>query len=97
MNEQQRKALLESSWQLHAVVEDAYLKHSAVAGDDDWPEKQRLLLADMALHLLQTATSADKLNTDKLTNNLYSILTISDQFITHTDLKETADKLFTSS
>lgn len=94
MNEKQRKELLETSWRLHDMVENEYLNHNAVVGDDKWLDKQRLLLADMALHLLQTATNEGDIKLDKLTNNLYSILTISDQFIKQPDLKETADKLY---
>ncbi len=96
MNEKQRKEVLDTSWHLHSIVESEYLNHSAVSGDEDWQEKQRLLLADMALHLLQTATNDGEIKLDKLTNNLYSILTISDQFIEQANLKETADKLYPS-
>lgn len=94
MNEKQRKQLIDSSWQLHDIVENAYLQHPAKQGDPQWLEKQRLLLADMALHLLQTTSHAGEMNLEKLTNNLYAILTISDQFIDEVDLKHTADSLF---
>ena len=51
-------------------------------------------MADMALHLLQTTISTNPLQIDKLRNNLYAILTISDQFIPHKGLKEKAEELF---
>jgi hypothetical protein len=68
-------------------VETAYLNINATKGDDEWLEKQRILLADMALHLLQTALNPSELEHDKLKNNLYSILTISDQFLPNIGLK----------
>ncbi|MBC3767039.1 hypothetical protein [Neptunicella marina] len=94
MDEQQKQQILDISWQLHAMVEQAYIDHRAKKGDDNWLDKQRLLLADMALHLLQTAIKPDDIALDKLTNNLNAILTISDDFLPHAGLKQATDKLY---
>lgn len=94
MNEAQRKALIDTSWQMHDTVEKSYMENAAVKGSDDWLEKQRILLADMALHLLQTALKPNDIDHDKLKNNLHSILTISDQFLPEAELKKATDKLF---
>jgi len=94
VNEVERQNLIQKSWEIHNVVETAYLNINVTKGDDAWLEKQRILLADMALHLLQTALNPGELEHDKLKNNLYSILTISDQFLPNTGLKNAADKLY---
>ena len=94
MTPEQQKHIIDTSWQLHDIVERAYLDHPATKGDDEWLEKQRLLLADMALHLLQTATNPDDIKLDKLTNNIHAILTIADQFLPHAELSKAKDKLY---
>ena len=94
MNNAQRHAMIEASQAMHAEVEQSVLKHPARRQDDNWQEKQRLLLADMALHLLQTALTPGALQTDKLKNNLHAILTISDQFLPHAELKRATDKIY---
>ncbi|MBD1581334.1 hypothetical protein [Pseudoalteromonas sp. S16_S37] len=94
MDKQQRQDILTLSWSIHDDVEQAVLKHPASENDADWPQKQRLLLADMALHLLQTALKPGELQKDKLANNLNAILTLSDSFIEHVDLKAVSDKLY---
>jgi hypothetical protein len=94
MDKQQRQDILKLSWSIHDDVEQAVLKHPASQNDESWPEKQRLLLADMALHLLQTALKPGELQKDKLTNNLNAILTLSDDFIEHVDLKEVSNRLY---
>ncbi|CAH9055319.1 hypothetical protein PSECIP111951_01217 [Pseudoalteromonas holothuriae] len=94
MDKQQRQDILTLSWSIHDDVEQAVLKHPASSNDENWQEKQRLLLADMALHLLQTALKPGDLQTDKLTNNLNAILTLSNDFIEHVDLKAVTDKLY---
>ena len=76
MNNDERLSILETSWELHSQVEASYLQNQATHGDDTWVEKQRILLADMALHLLQTSISPGELELDKLRNNLHAILTI---------------------
>ena len=94
MNDIERNELIKTSWQLHSLVEDSYLNNPATKGDEQWLEKQRILLADMAIHLLQTAMKPGSIELDKLKNNLHSILTITDQFLPHSGLKEATDKLY---
>ncbi|MDC8831339.1 hypothetical protein [Alteromonas gilva] len=94
MNNAQRQAIIDTSWALHAKVEQSVLAHPARRQDDNWHEKQRLLLADMALHLLQTAVTPGELQIDKLQNNLHAILTISDAFLPHAELKQATDKIY---
>ncbi|BBN81880.1 hypothetical protein PA25_18650 [Pseudoalteromonas sp. A25] len=94
MDKQQVQDILTMSWSIHDDVEQAILKHPAGVNDADWPQKQRLLLADMALHLLQTALKPGELQKDKLKNNLNAILTLSDGFIEHVDLKAVSDSLY---
>jgi hypothetical protein len=94
MNDSERQQLIQISWELHRIVEDSYLTHTAAKGDEDWLEKQRILLADMAIHLLQTAIKPDALETEKLKNNLHAILTIADQFLPRAELKKATEKLY---
>jgi hypothetical protein len=94
MNDIEREALIKKSWELHHLVEKSYLENPAVKGDNEWLEKQRILLADMALHLLQTAMHPGSIELDKLQNNIHSILTISDQFLPKAQLKKATDKLY---
>jgi hypothetical protein len=77
----------------HDLTESAYRTHASTRGEPGWTEKQRILLADMALHLLQTALRDGELSADELKRNLYSILTVSDQFIPDCGLKASADHL----
>ena len=94
MTEKERKEIIKISWELHSKVEYAYLENKATKNDDAWLEKQRLLLADMALHLLQTALKPEAIEMDKLKNNLHAILTITDQFLPEAELKKATDKLY---
>lgn len=94
MNDTERKALIKTSWEIHSLVESSYLNHHAIQGDDDWLAKQRILLADMAIHLLQTAMNPGSIELNKLKNNIHSILTIADQFLPHSGLKCATEKLF---
>ncbi|MGB0495683.1 MAG: hypothetical protein ACPGJI_04940 [Kangiellaceae bacterium] len=94
MNDIEREKLIQTSWDLHSQIESEYLANPAVEGDKEWLEKQRVLLADMALHLLQTSMNKDNLDIEKLKNNIYSILTISDQFLPGFELKQTANKIY---
>lgn len=77
----------------HDLTEAAYRQHAATRGGPGWPDKQRILLADMALHLLQTAFREGELPLDELKRNLYAILTVSDQFLPGHGLKAGADQL----
>lgn len=94
MNSQEKEQIIKTSWQLHAQVEQAYAEHLAVKDDPFWLEKQRLLLADMALHLLQTAIKPEEMALDRQQNNLHAILTISDQFLPSAELKQATEKLY---
>ncbi|MBV1910323.1 MAG: hypothetical protein KUG78_13555 [Kangiellaceae bacterium] len=89
-----QKEIIDTSWQLHSLVEAHYLTCKATKGDEEWLSKQRILLADMALHLLQTALNPEAINLDKLTNNLHSILTICDEFLPDSNLKNATDRLY---
>ena len=71
-----------------------YQQNPSQRGDSGWAEKQRILLADMALHLLQTSLRDGELSEEGLKRNLFSILMISDQFIQDHDLKTFADELY---
>ena len=93
MTEEQKQALIAQSWQMHEIVEQCYLNDPSVKGNDP-AEKQRLLLADMALHLLQTALNPGEIKLDKLTNNLHSIMTIADQYLPDAELVKATDKLW---
>ena len=97
MNTSQLQAIIDTSWDIHSQVESAYLEHPAGKGDEAWHDKQRLLLADMALHLLQTAVKPGDLALDKLQNNLHAILTISDQFLPQAGLKQATNHIYTGS
>ena len=94
MNEEERKELIKTSWDLHSIVENSYLEYTAAKGDEQWLEKQRILLADMAIHLLQTAVKPGDIDLDKLKGNLHAILTITDQFLPAADLKKATEKLY---
>ncbi len=94
MDEVIRQEILAMSRTAHDLTERAYQQHPASHGDSVWPQKQRILLADMALHLLQTALKEGELSEEGLKRNLFSILTISDQFIHGYDLKTVADGLY---
>jgi hypothetical protein len=88
MNKDIRQRLIDSSWDIHEKVETSYLQNPAKRGDNEWLEKQRLLLADMALHLLQTSLNPGNIALDKLRNNLHAIMTITDEFLPDANLKE---------
>lgn len=94
MKEEDKLELLKISWELHNQVESAYLNNRAKQGDTDWLEKQRYLLADMALHLLQTAIKPGDIKLEKLRDNLHAILTITDPFLPGADLKKATKRLY---
>lgn len=94
MKEIEKLELIETSWELHSQVEESYLNHPASRGDIEWLDKQRFLLADMALHLLQTAVKPGEINLEKLRDNIHSVLTISDQFLPNAELKKATEKLY---
>jgi hypothetical protein len=100
MTDEQKEALIAQSWQMHEIVEQSYFDDPSVKVDDSAvkgqarSEKQRLLLADMALHLLQTALNPGDIKLDKLTNNVHSIMTIADQYLPDAELAKATDKLW---
>jgi hypothetical protein len=94
MTEAERDEIIANSWTAHKIVENRYLADPSVAGDDEWPAKQRVLLADMSLHLLQTALNPGELDIEKLKNNLFSILTIADKFLPDAELADATKKIF---
>ncbi|NQZ24121.1 MAG: hypothetical protein HRT53_19000 [Colwellia sp.] len=94
MNNLERQQSIKKSWDIHNVVETAYLKLNATKGDEQWLAKQRVLLADMALHLLQTALNPGEIDLDKLKNNLHAILTISDEFLPKAGLVSATENLY---
>ena len=98
MDDAKRTELIRMGWEIHRVVEESYLSHSpAQEGDsstDHWMDRRRLLLADMAVHLLQTAIKPGNIELDQLRNNLHAILTIADPFLPHADLKQATDKIY---
>jgi hypothetical protein len=94
VNNIEREKIIKTSWELHSLVETNYLSNPANINDNEWLEKQRILLADMAIHLLQTALNPGNIELDKLKNNLHSILTISEQFLPEVGLKNATDKLY---
>lgn len=94
MQDSVRNDMIKTSWDLHHIVESHYLLDGAVQGDAQWLEKQRILLADMAIHLLQTAIKPGAMDLAKLKNNLHAILTISDPFLPHAELKKATEQLY---
>ncbi len=78
----------------HDLTESTYQENSSIRGEAEWSERQRVLLADMALHLLQTALRKGELSEEHLRRNLFSILTISDQLMPGHELKAVAEKLY---
>lgn len=97
MDDNTKAQLIAQSWQIHSEVEQAYRAHPASDDDPLWLEKQRLLLADMAMHLLQTALGTEALSQDALRNNLHAILTVSDAFLPHAKLKQATAHLYQDS
>lgn len=93
MDDGVRTEILALARTAHVLTEKAYQLDPATRGEPGWKDKQRILLADMALHLLQTALRDGELSEDHLRRNLFSILTICDQFLPGRDLKRIAEGL----
>ncbi len=94
MNDNKKLEVIKISWELHNQIETANLNHPAKPKNAEWLEKQRLLLADMALHLLQTSVESDEIKLERLRDNLHAMLTIADQFLTNPELKKATEKLY---
>ena len=97
MDDLTRADIIKTSWGMHRVVEERLLSHPATRDSHDWLDKQRLLLADMAIHLLQTALKPGDIELDKLRNNLHAVLTISDQFLPQAGLKQATGNIYDTS
>lgn len=80
----------------HDLTESAYQRDDSAIGEGGWNRKQRFLLADMAIHLLQTALRDGDLDTARLRTNLYSVLTVSAQIIPDDHLKHIAESILPS-
>lgn len=94
MTKEEKIKILDISWELHSQVETSYLNNPANKGDTEWLEKRRILLADMALHLLQTAIKPGEIELDRLRDNMNAILTIADQFLPNAHLNMATEKLY---
>ncbi|PXX29697.1 hypothetical protein [Arenibacter sp. ARW7G5Y1] len=94
MTKEEKIKILDTSWELHSLVETSYMNNPANKDDKEWLEKQRLLLADMALHLLQTSVGPGEIKLDRLGDNIHAILTIADRFLPKADLKKATEKLY---
>ncbi len=90
-----RQRLLALGGEAHGLTETAYRADPAIKGGAGWHDKQRILMADMSLHLLQTALQEGDLDTARLKQNLYAILTIAAPFLPAHDLARHADALLT--
>jgi hypothetical protein len=89
MDDSTRDGIIRTGWDIHAVVEEGVLAAAA-----DPLERRRLLLADMAIHLLQTAIKPGDIELDKLRNNLHAILTIADPLLPDAGLKSATAKIY---
>lgn len=89
-----RNEILSLARRAHDLTEAAYRELPATRGQPGWDEKQRVLLADMAIHLLQTALRDGVLPEERLKTNLFSILTICDQLLPGRALKQVAESLY---
>lgn len=96
MDDVVRSEILSLGRAAHDLAESSYQENPSKRGEPGWDEKQRILLADMALHLLQTALKEGELSEEGLKRNLFSILTISNQLIPGYELKNVADKLYSA-
>jgi hypothetical protein len=96
MDELAKEEILSQSRIAHGLTERSYQQNPSKRGDAGWVDKQRILLADMALHLLQTSLRKGELSTEDLRRNLFAILTISDDLIPGHNLKTVADELYSA-
>jgi hypothetical protein len=90
MDDSKRADIVAAGWEIHRVVEESLF---CPVGPDELA-RRRLLLADMAIHLLQTAIKPGDIELDKLRNNLHAILTIADTFLPQAGLKEATGKIY---
>jgi hypothetical protein len=88
-----RKQALALGREAHALTETAYRADRAIKGGPGWDDKQRILMADMSLHLLQTSLQEGELDLGRLKQNLYAILTIASPFLPSHELARQAELL----
>jgi hypothetical protein len=93
MDKETRQQALALGRDAHALTENAYRADVAVKGSPGWDQKQRILMADMSLHLLQTALQEGELDVARLKQNLYAILTIAAPLLPSHDLARQAQAL----
>ena len=91
--EQNKEIILKLVQQVHQITEDSYKELRANAGSKPSQEQRQFLLADMACHLIQDAMDDNIMNSESLKNRLYAILTICDDFLPDSNLKEKANDL----
>ncbi|PJJ48323.1 hypothetical protein [Hymenobacter chitinivorans] len=77
--------------QAHALTEQG-----AAQETNQW-ERKKLVLADLSLHLVQTALRSGPLDARDLQQRLFAILTLADGLLPTVDLKLTAEVLFAAS
>lgn len=94
LDNNEREDVIKTSWEIHNLVEASYRANLTIAGEPEWLEKQRMLLADMALHLLQTAMKPGDIELEKLKNNMHAILTIADQFLPDAEFKKATENIY---
>ncbi|WP_028102201.1 hypothetical protein [Pseudoduganella violaceinigra] len=96
MDEVVRNEILSLAKAAHDLTESSYQANASIRGAPGWMDKQRILLADMALHLLQTSLRDGELFEEGLKRNLFSILTICDQLMPGHELKKVAEELYSA-
>jgi hypothetical protein len=93
MNGEIKGEILALSRRAHDLTESAYRAMPATRGGEGWHDKQRVLLADMALHLLQTSLADGDLAPEQLQRNLYAILNLSRNFLPQPELAAAAEAM----
>jgi len=94
MTSEEKLNAIEISRKMHDQIEAAYLKLRESVNDASKKELERYLLADMAMHLFQTAISPKEINMENLRNNVHAIATISERFIPQLNISNSTRELF---
>ncbi|AYA37858.1 hypothetical protein D3Y59_12880 [Hymenobacter oligotrophus] len=80
--------------QILALVHQAHaLTESTAVAETNLLERKKLVLADLALHLVQAALRHEQPNPAELKRYLFSVLTVADVFVDDLDLKAMANTL----
>ncbi|UOQ53992.1 hypothetical protein [Hymenobacter cellulosivorans] len=82
---------------LQLITQAHSLTEQGAAAESDYWERKKLVLADLSLHLAQTALRRGPLNAQELQRQLFSVLTLANGFLPTIDLKPTAEALFAAS